>query len=421
MLFALGISSGVPYLLVGQTLQAWLTTLHLDLGAIAHVTLIGLAYHLKFLWAPLLDLAPRRRSASLRGPAKPDLARYRLPVLGRRRGWMLATQLALAASIAVLGSVDPLASPALLAVVAVIVAFVSASQDIVLDAYANDVLAPAQRAAGSAVYILGYRVGMFIAGTLALVLAKRVPWRAVYATMAAVMAVGVAATLAAEEPPPSERAPKTLATAFVQPVRELVARFGGRRLARLLAFAALYELGYFAAQAMMTAFLLRKDGGFDLDELALVNKGMIFVGLAIGGAISGVLVARHGAARMLVPFGAVAAATHLVYIALALVGHDLYVLAAAVLADSIANALVSSAFVAVLMAACTPAVSAAQMALFTALSSLLGLRVVGPLADHIVAAVGWPGFFVVTALLAIPGLLLARGLGQEFAAAGDPT
>ncbi|MGE5182435.1 MAG: AmpG family muropeptide MFS transporter [Acidobacteriota bacterium] len=401
VLFALGVSSGLPYLLVGQTLQAWLTTLGVDLGAIAHVTLIGLAYNLKFAWAPLLD-------------------RYRLPLLGRRRGWMLATQLGLAGSLAVLGAVDPIARPGLLATVAVVVAFLSASQDVVLDAYANDVLAPEQRAAGSAVYILGYRVGMFVAGTLALVLAKRVPWRTVYATMAAVMAVGVIATLAADEPPVAERAPKTLATAFVQPIRELVHRFGGRRLARVLAFAALYELGYFVAQAMMTAFLLR-GAHFDLDEIALVNKGMIFLGLAIGGAISGALVARHGAARMLVPFGAIAAATHLLYVALALAGHQLALLAACVLCDSIANALVSSAFVAVLMAACTPAVSATQMALFTALSSLLGLRVVGPLADHLVAAVGWPGFFVVTAALALPGLWIARRVGQEFAADAAPS
>jgi PAT family beta-lactamase induction signal transducer AmpG len=396
VLFALGLSSGLPLLLTADTLQAWMTKVDVDLHQIALLGLVGLAYNLKFAWAPLLD-------------------RFRLPLLGRRRGWVLAFQLALVAALVLLGQVDPITQPDRLAALAVAVAFLSASQDIVLDAYANDVLEPHERGAGSAVYVLGYRAGMLIAGTLALVLAKRVPWQAVYAAMAAVIALCMVATLVAEEPAPRPDAPappRRLRDAYIQPIADLLRRLGTRRFALGLAFAATYELGYFFAKAMMSRFLLRKDGGFDLDEVALVNKAFIFLGVAIGGAIGGVAAARLGVRRLLVPFALVAAATHLLYVLLALAGHSLPMLCTAVLVDSIADAMVSSVFIAVLYSMCVPAFSATQVALLTSLSSI-GQRAFAPFLDRIIEAVGWPGYFATAAVLTIPGIWLARYVARD--------
>lgn len=392
VLFGLGFASGLPYLLTGETLKAWLTAIHVDYGRIASISLVGLAYTFKFAWAPLLD-------------------RFELPVLGRRRGWVLAFQLALVVAIAALGWVDPLASPGALAGLAVVVAVLSASQDVVLDAYATDVLAPHERAAGSALYVLGYKLAMLVTGTAALVMADHLPWRVIYGAMAALMALGIVATLLAEEPPAEPRAPRTLGSALVLPFVELHRRLGARGLALVLGFAALYEFGYFFGQSLMITFL--KDGaGFELTEIGTIRKVLTLAGIAIGGITAGALVARFGVRRMLVAFGALAGLTHLLYAWLAVAGHDVPVLCVAVLFDSVANAMATSVFVAVLMGACSPAVSATQYALLTSLSSV-GLHVFGPFAANVVAAAGWSGFFIVTAATAIPGLVLAWWVARE--------
>ena len=399
VLFALGISSGLPLFLTGQTLQAWLSDRRVDLHRIAALSLVGLAYTLKFAWAPVLD-------------------RYRVPLLGRRRGWVLVLQLALAVAIAVMGGCDPVAAPVALATAAAVVAFLSASQDVVLDAYSNDVLAPHERAAGSAVYVLGYRVGMLAAGSAALVLADHLPWQAIYRGFAAVMALAAFATLLAEEPAAPAHVPPSLVRALVDPFRDLARRNGARGTALLCGFAALYELGYFFAQAIIIPFL--HDGvGFAFTDIGVVYKVLVFAGTALGGLASGAVVARLGARRALVPFGVLAAATHLLYALLALAGHSLPVLCAAVLADSVANAMVVTVFVATLMGACSPAFSATQLAVLTSLSSV-GQRVLGPWAADVQLAVGWAGFFVVTAAMALPGLVLAHRFGREVATGGDP-
>lgn len=392
VVFLLGFSGGIPLMLISQTLQAWLASVGLDLGALANVTVIGLAYTLKFLWAPLLD-------------------RYRLPFLGRRRGWCLAFQLALLVAIGALGALDPKAQPAALAVVAAIVAFLSASQDVIIDAYKADILAPAERAAGSAAYVLGYRVALLVSYTVALILADHLPWRTVYAIMAACMVVGVVATLIADEPRAPADAPRTLDRALVQPFSELWTRLGARGVVVVIGFAALYRFGDYFAQALLQPFL-QQEVRFSLTEIALVFKGVGFAGLAIGGLFGGALVARYGLRRMLVGFGVLAAITNLLYAWLALAGHDLALFGAAVLLDNLTQALGVTAFLAVLMSVCSPAVSATQFALLTSLSSV-GQRVFGPLADDVVRWVGWPGFFTVTALMALPGLVLAWRVARD--------
>ncbi len=386
VIFVLGFSSGLPLLLTGQTLQAWMTSVGLDLGGIADLQAIGLAYTLKFLWAPILD-------------------RYRPPFLGRRRGWLLAFQLGLMVAIAIMAGVDPRAHPLELAAIAIVVAFLSSLQDIVIDAFNADSLAPQERAAGSAAYVLGYRAALVISGTLALVLADHVPWRTIYIGMAALMMIGVVATLFADEPAEPAAAPRSFSQALVQPFTEMWRRLGVKRLALVLGFAALYRFGDYFAQALFITFESR-GVGFSFTEIGLVNKGVAFVGMATGGLFAGSLVARFGLRKMLVAFGLLSAITNLLYSWLALAGHDLTIFCIAVFVDNVSYALGTSAFLSVLMGACSPAVSATQMALLTSLSSV-GQRVFGTLADDVVAAASWSGFFAISAALALPGLLLA--------------
>ena len=386
VLFAFGFASGLPLYLTGQTLQAWLTHAGVPLPEIAAMSSVGLAYTLKFAWAPLLD-------------------RFRLPILGRRRGWVLAFQIALVVAIGAMGLVDPIAQPALLSLAAVIVAVLSASLDVVLDAYNTDLLAPEERAAGVAVYVLGYRIAIVVTGTLALVLADLVPWSVVYGAMAALMGLGIIATLAAEEPTAPLAPPSSLAAALTRPFVELRRRLGVVTLALVLAFTVIYKFGDYFAQSLVMAFLQRGIG-FELSEIAVVNQVFGIAGVVIGGLAAGSLVARFGVRRMLIAFGVLQAATNLLFALLAVTGKSYLVFGAAVLFDNLANTMGTAAFVAVLMSVCTSAVSATQFALLTSLTSV-GLRVFGPLASDVVAAVGWSGFFAVTSAMAVPGLVLA--------------
>lgn len=391
VLFLLGFSGGLPLLLTGQTLQAWMTDAGVKLGTIADLSAVGLAYTFKFAWAPVLDL-------------------IKLPFLGRRRGWCLALQLALAIAILAMGAVDPLAEPVLLATLAVVVAFLSASQDVVIDAYKADVLAPPERAAGSAAYVLGYRTALLVTGTLALVLSDHIPWRVIYGGMAALMVVGVIATLIAVEPPAPADVPKRFDEALWRPIVELFRKLGWQTFALVLLLAALYRFGDYFAQALIIPFL-KKGVGFTSTDIGIVNKALGFVGTFVGGVGAGTLVSRYGARRVLVPFAVLAALTNLFYMLLAIAGKDYFLFCSAVFIDHVTTALATTAFLAVLMGATTAAVSATQFALLTSLSSV-GQRVFGFLADDVVMEWGWSGFFAATVILAIPGALIAWAVAR---------
>jgi PAT family beta-lactamase induction signal transducer AmpG len=384
VLFLLGFSSGLPLLLTGQILQGWLTAEHLPLSQIAAVSSVGLAYTFKFAWAPLLD-------------------RFALPWLGRRRGWVLALQIALVIAIGAMCVLDPRTDVRAVAAVAICVAVLSASQDVVLDAYMTDVLAPDERAAGSSVNIIGYRVATVASSSLAFVMADHVVWPAIWLTMAALMFVGIAGTMIAEEPAIAVRPPRSFAEAITLPVLDLWQRYHGGVVV-VLAFAAIYRFGDYFAQALVIAFL-KRGAGFDFTEIAEVYKILGFAGLAIGGAFGGALVARFGMRRMLLAFGLASATTHLLYVWLAVAGKSMVVFAIAVACDNTASAMGVAAFVAFLISVCSPAVSATQFALLTSLSSV-GQRVFGPFADRVVDAVGWAGYFAVCATLVLPGLAL---------------
>ena len=385
VVFLLGFSGGLPLLLTSQTLQAWMTGAGASLDQLAALSTVGLAYTFKFVWAPLLD-------------------RYALPFLGRRRGWLLVTQLALAVAIVIMGQLDPVTTPELMFGMAVVVAVLGASQDIVIDAYKADILRPEERTAGASAYLIGYRIALVIAGTLAFVMADHLPWSVIYALLAATLVVGVVATIMAHEPPAPPDRPASLDDALVMPIAELVKRLRWR-LAIVVGFTMFYRFGDYFAQSLIIPFFNRA-AGFQFTEIAAVYKVLGFAGIALGGVAAGILVPRYGMRRMLVVFGVAQALTNLLYVWLASSHGNLGVFCIAVFVDNTAGAMGTAAFIAVLMSKCAPAVSATQFAILTSLSSV-GQRVFGPLADDVVGWVGWPGFFVATSLIAIPGIILA--------------
>lgn len=381
----LGFASGLPLLLTGSTLTTWMTSVGVDLKTVGIFSLVGLPYSFKFTWAPLLD-------------------RFRLPLLGRRRGWLLLFQILLIAAIAALGTTDPQQHIRGAALAALVVAFFAASQDIVTDAYRTDLLAPEERAAGTVTFVLGYRIGVLVAGALALILAETLPWRSVYLVMAACMAVGVLTTCLAPEPSGEPRPPRTLLDAVVHPFRDLFTR---PAIAAVVAFVIAYKFGHALLGTMASPFAVK--WGFSKAEIGAVNKGLGLGASICGGLLAGALVPRLGTRRALLYFGSLQALAHLSYLALSLTGksHTLLVLAVGI--DQFCTGLSMAPFDAYLMSLCDRKYSATQYALLTALSSV-GARFFGAGSGYLAQSLGWSRFFLATLLLALPGLLLIRWL-----------
>jgi len=272
----------------------------------------------------------------------------------------------------------------------------------VVDAFNTDTLEPAERAAGMAMYVMGYRIALLVTGTFALILADHVPWRTIYWALAGLMSIGVAGTLLAREPEERGGRPASLALAVSRPVSRLFTRRG---ILVALAFVALYRLGDAFGDQMRIPFL--KTGvGFTFTEIATLNKVLGFVGTVGGGMLGGVLVVRLGLRRSLVIFGALMATTNLLYVALAMTGKSLPVLAGAVLCDTFATGLGTGAFLAFLMSLCDRGSSATQYALLTALSTL-GARLFGWVSADVVDAIGWSGYWTATAAVFLPAAALA--------------
>ena len=367
LLLLLGFSSGLPLALTGATLQAWLAVEGVDIQAIGWFTLVGQPYVYKFLWAPLMD-------------------RYAIPLLGRRRGWLLVTQLALLVGIAWMGTVSPQHSPWLLAALALAVAFLSASQDIVFDAYRADVLEAEERGAGAAVSVLGYRIAMLVSGGLALILVDNwLSWTAAYWLMAALMLIGAASTWAAEEPAAPPKAPHTLGEAVRAPLAEYFARHGAWLLPRKIVRVSV--------------------GGFSLTDVGLVNKWLGTAATILGALAGGAMMVRLRLYRALLLFGVLQAVTNLGFMLLAVSGKSYAALIVVIAAENLCGGMGTIAFVALLMAMCDRRFSATQYALLSALASL-GRVYVGPVAGALVGHLGWPSFFFLTFLIALPGIAM---------------
>ncbi len=385
---ALGFASGLPLLLTGQVLGLWLTDTGLDIKTIAIFASVGLPYTFKFAWAPLLD-------------------RYVPPFLGRRRGWMLITQIGLVAIIVAMASADPASSTWTVAVLAIALAALSATQDIAIDAWRADILTPEERAAGSAVYVMGYRVALLVVGTGGLILADLVGYRALFLGTAVLIGLCIVATILAEEPAQARARPHTISQAVVMPFIGFFKKLGWGALIAL-AFAAFYKFGDQMVDGLIGTFW-RRELELSKTEIGTITKLSGTAGVALGGLLAGILTPRLGTKRALILFGILQASTNFLYLALAILGKEFgmvpVLVGGSIFVDYVAGTMGTAVFMAVFIAMCDKETSATQYALLTSLSSV-GKRVFGWVGGEIIAGTGWAAFFSATAAMAIPGLLL---------------
>ncbi|MCT4704441.1 muropeptide MFS transporter AmpG [Enterobacteriaceae bacterium H11S18] len=383
ILLILGFASGLPLALTSGTLQAWMTVENIDLKTIGFFSLVGQAYVFKFLWSPVMD-------------------RYTPPMLGRRRGWLLITQILLLISIAAMGFLEPGSQLRWMAALAVIIAFCSASQDIVFDAWKTDVLSAEERGSGAAISVLGYRLAMLVSGGLALWLADRfLGWQAMYWLMAALMLPCIVATILAPEPTDAIPVPRSIEQAVVAPLRDF---FGRNNAWLILLLIVMYKLGDAFAMSLTTTFLIR-GVGFDAGEVGVVNKTLGLFATILGALYGGVLMQRLSLFRALLIFGVLQGLSNAGYWLLSISDKHMFSMAAAVFFENLCGGMGTAAFVALLMTLCNKSFSATQFALLSALSAV-GRVYVGPIAGWFVEAHGWPTFYLFSVFAAVPGILL---------------
>jgi PAT family beta-lactamase induction signal transducer AmpG len=381
IMLPLGFASGLPLALTSGTLQAWLTVAGLDLKTIGIFTLVGLPYTLKFLWAPLMDrLVP--------------------PWLGRRRGWMLVTQMSVALGLAAMAVTGPGQRLEILGALALVVAFLSASLDIVFDAYRTDVLLRPERGFGAAVWVNGYRCALLLASAGALLLADYIGWQNTYLLLAALMATGVVTILVSPEPSESGAAPASLAEAIGGPLKEFFTRPG---VIGLLALIILYKVGDAVAASLQTAFLIG-GMGFSVSEVGYV-KGLGIGATLIGALAGGVAMAKLGMVRSLLVFGLLQAVSNLGFMWLAWMGKSYMALTTSILVENVTGGMGTVAFVALIMSLCDHRYTATQFALLSSLEAL-GRVFSGRPSAELVEMVGWAQFFFWSFLVALPGIWL---------------
>ncbi len=377
----MGFASGLPLLLTGSLLQAWMKDEGVDLSTIGLFALVGLPYTLKFLWAPLVD-------------------RFTPAFLGRRRGWLLLFQLALVLSLFALSLSSPGQHPLGVALAALLVTFFSASQDIVIDAYRREALADDEQGLGASLYVNGYRVGMLLASGGGLILADFMAFSQVYQLMALFMLAASVTTLMAPEPAVAEGQPKTLAEAVIHPFIEYFQR---RDALLLLLFILLYKIGDTMASQMTIPLYL--DIGFSRTEIGAVVKLFGFWATIAGGLVGGLLILRLGIYRALWGFGILQGLSTAGFSLLALIGNSLPGLAGVIAFENFSGGLGTAAYVAFMASLTNKRFTATQYAL---LSSLMGVpRVIASApTGFMVEWMGWVSFFLFCALIALPGLLL---------------
>ena len=402
MLF-LGFSAGLPFLLVFSTLSAWLTEEGLSRTTIGFFSWVGVTYSIKVIWAPFID-------------------HLRLPFLtrrlGRRRSWMLLSQLGVAAGLAALALTQPQSQLVQFALIAVFIAFCSATQDVVIDAYRIEAMHKDYQAAMAATYIFGYRVALLVAGAGAFYAAEFVGWSDGYLIMAACMAVGVATTLAVDEPQPGRatQAPSATGTgttwfvaAVVRPFSDFFERNGHVALLILL-FIGIYRISDITMGVMANPFYL--DMGYTKVQIAEVSKIFGFFMTLLGAGLGGVLVLRYGIARILVAGAVLVAATNLLFAALSHAGPDVMLLALVISADNLSGGVATTAFIAYLSSLTHTAYTATQYALFSSLMTLPA-KFIGGFSGVIVDGYGYFSFFVYAAAIGVPAIAVAAWLARR--------
>jgi MFS transporter, PAT family, beta-lactamase induction signal transducer AmpG len=408
----MGFSSGLPLALTFGTLSYWLAEIGVSLSAIGLFGLVRTSYSLKFLWSPLIDRLP---------------IPFLTARLGRRRSWALAIQVLLALAILALGMTDPRVDPAATALAAVVVAFLSASQDIVIDAYRIELLLPEEQGAGAAATQWGYRFGLLASGAGALYAASYGGWAFAYALMAALMAVGMITVLLTPEPgglqPPDALPGETalvriqawLGRAVISPLYDMYRRAGGAQLAAIALFIVLFKFGDALAASMSNPLYVVL--GFTKVEVATISKIYGVIATLIGVAVGGVLTARIGVFRALLIGGGLQALSNLMYAVQFSAGHDVGMLTVTIAAENVTGGMASSAFVAYLSNLCSREFTATQYALLSSLATV-GLNVLSASGGAMAEALGWIPFFVVCTLFCVPSLLLLLWLMRRTGAVG---
>lgn len=396
----LGFASGLPLLLTYSTLSAWLSTVGVRRAAIGTFALVGTPYAFKFLWSPLMDRVP---------PPLP---------LGRRRGWGITIQILLIGAILALGLCDPKHNLPLMAALAVVVAFLSASQDIVIDAWRVESLSSDQQAPGAAVYQSGYRIGMLVAGAGGLLIAAYVGWFAAYATMAALVGVGLLVFLLGPEPKVSAQTSYAVgsgwhairhafSTAVIGPFRDFMSRpFWPVILIAVFG----YKLGEAMAGVMSTPLYISL--GFSLPEIAAASKVFGFFSIVTGALIGGIVTTRFGIRRSLILCGILQSVGNLFFVLQVVGGHRIGYLALCVTAENLTGAMAGTALVTYMSSLCSPAFTATQFALLSSLA-LVGRTVVASSGGILSEKIGWVRFFLLTSVVALPAILLFFWIGPR--------
>jgi len=392
-----GFASGMPLYVLFQLLPAFLREQGVGLKEIGLFALVTFPYTWKFIWAPFMDS-------------------YRLPFLGRRRGWMLLTQILLLGSIATLGMFDPQQSIGVIAYLALAVAFFSASQDIVLDAYRREILPDEELGWGNSVHVQAYRISGLVPGALGLVLADILPWQTVFIVIAVFMVLGIGMTLVIREPANTTRMPTSLKAAVTEPFAEFLKRNGWKPALLALSFMFLYKLGDNMATALSTPFYI--DLGFELTEIGIIAKTSALWASIVGGILGGLWMIKLGINRALWIFGVVQVVTILGFAALAEIGPDKLALAVVISLEYLGVGLGTAAFTAFIARSTSIAFAATQFALFTALAAL-PRTFANATTGYMVEAVGWTDFFLICAALSIPGMLLLVKLAPWGEKEGD--
>jgi PAT family beta-lactamase induction signal transducer AmpG len=415
-----GFSSGLPLYILLNLFSAWLREEGVDLKAIGLLTLVQLPYTWKFLWAPACD-------------------RYGF-AMGRRRSWMLVSQIALLLTIPAFGWLSPKDELPLISALAIVIAFLSASQDIAIDAFRRQLLRESEQGLGNVIHVNAYKIASLVPGSLSLILADHFSWKIVYAVTALFMLPGVILTLLVKEPDSGDRVPRTLRQAIVEPFQEFIGRAGWKSALTVLAFMLLYKLGDTMATALITPFYL--DLGYSKTEIGIIAKNVgLWSGVA-GGIFGGVWLAYIGINRALWVFGVLQAVVILGFAWLATAGHDLAGLAFVIATESFGMGLGTAAYVAYVATTTHPAYAATQFALFSSLgatprtlaNSLAGyfveggdITLFGVRLIHI-EALGWEKFFWLCFFATLPGMLLLfkvapwsqRHAGYDAACAEEP-
>lgn len=383
VILGFGFSSGLPLLLTKDTLQAWMTKDGIDIETVVWFSLVSLPYSLKFLWAPVVD-------------------RFVPPFLGRRRGWILVVQLLMMGSIGVMSRLSPARDLQLLAVMGVVVAFLSATQDIVVDAYRADILEPPEAGAGAGMAVLGYRIALLTTGSLAFVLADHWGWGGVYLLMAGFMALALIPTFWGSNPAHNQ-APASLTEAVWLPLQEFFSRLCLKTGLLILLFILLYRLADSLVAVVATPFLLSLQ--FSQTDLGAIRGGVGLVATLVGTLAGGAILNYIGINRSLWIFGILQALSNLFYWLLAIVGGNFTLMVITVNVENFCTGMGTAAFVGFLITLCNPRFSATQYALLSSLVALSRDVVVAP-SGELVQMMGWANFFLLSIGSALPGLCL---------------